>query len=47
MGKPRGNYYKKYQESRTGIEATVRPSTSLANAAFSLEKLIEIWKCIL
>ena len=46
-GKASGNYYKKYQESRTGIEATVLPSTSPANAAFSLEKLIEIWKCIL
>ena len=46
-GNSRKYYYKKYQESRTGIEATVLPSTSPANAAFSLEKLIEIWKCIL
>ncbi len=28
----------------TGIEATVLPSTSPANAAWTMEKLTEIWR---
>lgn len=43
-GKTAGNLYKRYQEPQTGLEAIVMPSTSPANAAYSLEKLIEIWK---
>ena len=39
--------YRKYQLSRTGIEAVRLPSTSPANAACSLEKLIEAWRAVL
>ncbi len=42
-GKTSGKMYEKYQKHITGIECTVLPSTSPANAAFSLEKLIEEW----
>ena len=38
--------YRKYQLPRTGIEAVKLPSTSPANAAFSLERLVEAWKVI-
>ena len=37
------NLYKKYLLKQTGIEAIKLPSTSPANAACSLEKLIQIW----
>jgi hypoxanthine-DNA glycosylase len=39
--------YKKYCVKITGIEAVKLPSTSPANAAFSLDKLVEEWKIIL
>lgn len=39
--------YKKYIFPQTGIEAVKLPSTSPANAAFSLERLTESWKIIL
>lgn len=42
-GKTSGKYYEKYQEKVLGVKAQVLPSTSPANAAFSLEKLIQIW----
>lgn len=35
--------YKKYQEKRLGIEALQMPSTSPANAAWRLERLVETW----
>lgn len=35
--------YEKYLLEKTGIPAVVLPSTSPANAAFSLERLTEIW----
>ena len=38
--------YCKYQLPRTGIEAVKLPSTSPANAACSLDKLIEAWRII-
>lgn len=38
--------YCKYQLHRTGIEAVKLPSTSPANAACSLDKLIEAWRII-
>lgn len=43
-GKTSGKYYEKYQMKEIGINAEILPSTSPANAAFSLEKLIKIWK---
>ena len=42
-GAASGNYYKKYQQKVLGIEAVVLPSTSPANAAYSLDRLIGIW----
>lgn len=40
-------YYEKYQEKETGKKAVKLPSTSPANATFSLERLKENWKEIL
>lgn len=40
------NLYKKYIYPKTGIEAVKLPSTSPANAAFSIERLLESWKAI-
>ncbi|MBR3144273.1 MAG: DNA-deoxyinosine glycosylase [Clostridia bacterium] len=39
--------YNKYVLEKTGIKDIKLPSTSPANAAFSLEKLIKTWKIIL
>ncbi|NCC86465.1 MAG: DNA-deoxyinosine glycosylase [Clostridia bacterium] len=44
-GKKAGELYNKY--INLGQEIIVLPSTSPANASYSLEKLIENWKCIL
>lgn len=38
--------YQKYSQKKIGIEAVKLPSTSPANAAFSLEKLVERWNVI-
>ena len=46
-GNKAGQLYKRYQLPVTGIEATVLPSTSPANAAWSLARLCEAWKTIL
>ena len=46
-GKTSWNYYRKYQEAVTGIPAVSLPSTSPANAAWSLEKLKDAWNAIL
>lgn len=46
-GNKAGQLYKRYQFSITGIKATVLPSTSPANAAWSLARLCEAWKTIL
>jgi hypoxanthine-DNA glycosylase len=43
-GKTSGAVYHKYQEPLLGIEATVLPSTSPANAAWSFERLVEVWR---
>ena len=45
-GKTAQKLYNKYIKKSTGIEITVLPSTSPANAAFSLEKLIKEWNVI-
>ena len=45
-GSKAGQLYKKYQLPITGMEAVVLPSTSPANAAWSLERLCEAWRKI-
>lgn len=46
-GNNAGQLYKRYQFPVTGIEAMVLPSTSPANAAWSLDRLCEAWRVIL
>ena len=46
-GNKAGQLYKRYQFPVTGREATVLPSTSPANAEWSLERLCEAWHVIL
>ena len=46
-GNKAGQLYKRYQFPVTGIEAMVLPSTSPANAAWSFDRLCEIWRVIL
>lgn len=46
-GNKAGQLYKRYQFPVTGIEATVLPSTSPANAAWSFDRLCETWHVIL
>lgn len=38
--------YHKYAEKQTGMQAIKLPSTSPANAAWSLERLCEVWSVI-
>jgi len=45
-GKTSEKYYNKYMRERTGINAVCLPSTSPANAKWTLEKLQEEWKRI-
>lgn len=45
-GKTAEKLYGRYQESMTGKKIIGLPSTSPANAGYSLERLIEGWKCI-
>lgn len=45
-GKTSEKYYNKYQKSKINRNAKCLPSTSPANAAYSLEKLIDAWKVI-
>ena len=42
-GKTAEKLYIKYIEPVTGIKAVVLPSTSPANAAWSLERLVDVW----
>ena len=42
-GKTASKLYRKYQQKETGIDIRELPSTSPANAAFSLERLVSIW----
>ena len=46
-GAKSGSLYKKYLEKETGMPAVVLPSTSPANAAYSLERLVKAWRVIL
>lgn len=43
-GKTSAKLYRKYQDEEIGLPITELPSTSPANAAFSLERLMGIWK---
>ena len=43
-GKTAEKYYLKYTEKKTGRKAICLPSTSPANAAWSLERLKEAWE---
>lgn len=45
-GKTAEKYYIKYSEKDTHIKAICLPSTSPANAAFSVDRLAEAWKMI-
>lgn len=45
-GKTAEKYYNKYTYPITGIKALCLPSTSPANAAWSIERLVEAWKII-
>lgn len=45
-GKTAEKYYKRYIAPIIDIEFTTLPSTSPANAAYSLDRLIEEWKSI-
>lgn len=45
-GKTAEKYYNKYTYPKTKIKAICLPSTSPANAAWNVEKLIEAWKII-
>lgn len=46
-GQTAGNLYKKYMQSEVNMEAMTLPSTSPANAAWSLERLIEKYREII
>lgn len=45
-GNKAGALYKKYQQGHTGMDITVLPSTSPANAAWSFDRLYEVWNII-
>ena len=45
-GKTAEKMYRKYTEPILGVPAVCLPSTSPANAAWSLDRLIEAWRCI-
>lgn len=45
-GKTAERYYNKYIRGRIGREAVCLPSTSPANAAWSTDKLIEVWQTL-
>ena len=45
-GKTAEKYYLKYLAEKTGMPCICLPSTSAANASFSLEKLIAAWRII-
>lgn len=46
-GNTSGKYFHRYQEKTLGIKAAILPSTSPANAAWSMERLAEAWKVII
>ncbi|MCD7837222.1 MAG: DNA-deoxyinosine glycosylase [Lachnospiraceae bacterium] len=46
-GNTAGRLYRKYVQDKTGQEIIILPSTSPANAAYSLQRLVSEWKAIL
>ena len=46
-GRTSGLYFKKYQAEILGREAQTLPSTSPANAAWTMERLLDAWRVIL
>lgn len=45
-GKTAEKYYKKYLGEKTGRQAVCLPSTSPANAAWNVERLVEAWRIV-
>ena len=45
-GKTAEKYYNKYTKDKLGREAVCLPSTSPANAAWSIERLVGVWRII-
>lgn len=45
-GQTAGRLYQKYAQKKTGLESVILPSTSPANAAYSLDKLLLYWRQI-
>jgi len=45
-GRTSWDYYRRYQEKELGMEAVLLPSTSPANAAWSMDRLIAAWSVI-
>lgn len=45
-GKTSGKYFGKYQEKELQMKAIVLPSTSPANAAWRMDRLVDEWKVI-
>lgn len=46
-GKTSGKYFEKYQSKNLNMKAEVLPSTSPANAACGLDKLIDMWSQVI
>ena len=46
-GRTSWNCYHRFQEKELGIEAILLPSTSPANAVWTMEKLLSAWKIVL
>ncbi|MDD2214925.1 MAG: DNA-deoxyinosine glycosylase [Oscillospiraceae bacterium] len=46
-GRAAARFYQRYQQPITGLTAVTLPSTSPANAAWSLDRLYEAWRVIL
>ena len=45
-GRTSALYYAKYHEPKWGVPAVTLPSTSPANAAWTMEKLLEAWSVV-